>query len=154
MTLNNNGYITRFYKWTYGKWDSELPTNFCNYFWATIFALVILPLTIWSLPIQYIPFLELEDNDDWAWFGRIGAFVSEATIGGLIFGIVCLFIFATVAALSLFVGIPALIFLLYLLFRENSKVREITGEFAHLVAEKTSSTKEKYCPRITWMEEK
>jgi hypothetical protein len=146
MHLSKHNLITRFYMWTYGKTEEYLPKDFCSYFWSVLFATLILPLTIWSWPIQHIKTFDLDQNTDWTWAGRCGVLVFAFIFGvagyGMVLGVIIhpwimLGVFISAALITL--GMISVVI-----------GKGLLGEATHLLKAKTDSVKDKYCPVIEW----
>jgi hypothetical protein len=149
MKLKKEGFLTRFYKWSYGLNDAVLPTNFCEFFWSLVFAIAVSPLTILSLPLQLlIP--GLKENTDWSMKARICAPLAIIVCVTLLtfLGIT---VFNNPGTSLMIVGVLVLFgLLLALLVWKSDSLSELQKETNQVIEEKYKSVKENYCPKIEW----
>lgn len=149
ITLNTYGLLGRLYKFTY----SERPdTNFCTFFWLILLAVIVYPLTTWSV-----------------WFDIYRAYRSEsivvrcvlgfATVTGIATGVALLtlivpliyydFLQVVTILFGVFLGIAAAVAVWYtagLIF--GSKTAQ---EVKSVISTKRESFMDRYCPKIKWI---
>lgn len=146
MKMNKSNKAIQFYKWSYGYKDSELDTNFCSFFWKFIVALILSPITVFSLPVQSA-ISEFKDNGEWRIYGRIVPFVFIASAVYLVIFVVTVAITYPVAFFSVLLVLLLLLGIAYHMFFKKNEFVSDTGK---IIKEKVKSAKEGYCPRITW----
>lgn len=143
MNLSTNGIPARFYKWSYGATDGTLPRSLCPFFWKLILAILLLPVTLPTLPVQLI-FPSLRDNDEWSLAGRF-FFVCLTAVTLLAIGLIGLTaVNAPLTFFSTVAGVAAVV-----LFVITGIVIK-DSESAEIVVKRVIAYKENYCPPIFW----
>lgn len=149
MELNSTGSIARFYCWSYGLHFANLPPDFCMFFWKLLLALLVLPVTVWTLLPQKI--LRL-GNLEWSLGGRFLAGNFTALLIAVAVHIVTAIASAPYESFTAILKILSAIAVVTALlaagiYVSNSRLK---NEFAEIAKTKTSSVKDKYCPKINW----
>lgn len=162
MTLNQNSFSARAYRWFYIK--DTLPDNLCPYFWKQIF---LYPLTFLLFPI-ILPsiIMELIDKERmYDWYDRVSRSISTyfAIIGGaLCLSPILLFWHSmfeknySFIGLGLFLDTLLIVVLLVYLYREYKKKQRrkkgyaITEKKPNLIVEFVKAKYNKHCPKIVW----
>jgi hypothetical protein len=129
--------------------DDYLTTNFCEFFWSLMFAALISPVTILSLPFQlFLP--ELRENDNWTVKGRLFAPLAVIFVIFLMILLGKVLVENPVVSLSS-IGVLAILFFTgFLLARKSERIGELKDEAREIFSQKFKSVKENYCPKIEW----
>ena len=146
MKLTKTSLITRFYMWTYGRTEKELPNNLCNYFWSLIAATLLLPLTIWSYPFQRFAKFRLRSLG-----AKIGTFFGSAFLLFILSVFGYGFYMQPGVVIGGILGGAVLLSLLHL--QEKKKLEPIhkfSSEVMDIVSTKIEAKKNRYCPKIDW----
>lgn len=150
MYLRKDSLLTGFYRWSYGIPPFEdLTKNFCNFFWALVLAWTLLPIMIFSVPLQkFVPGLRL--NTDWTINGRVAA--PLLILLALIFIIwACVAVaqhpgktvfFAAAFAVGVGIG--------WLIINKSESAFDAAGDVRKIVRERVVLFKGRYCPKIDW----
>jgi hypothetical protein len=171
ITYNKKSIHARLYKFTY---DDKLPNDLCPYFWKFVFALVVfIPNFIIQLPAKILYFFMKKYKKDFTsrytpGGGRsvgllcyVGIFIIYMYLYGLIEWIKMIFntySYSTPAAhfTMIITGLTAVIFLT-ILFAKYIK-KKVDGfdcdkqKKSNIIKDFIKSKKEKYCPKIEWLD--
>lgn len=160
ITLNKNSISAILYRFFYGVEKNEMPSNLCPYFWKLVLMFIfIIPYTIFTLPYKICT--KFEKN-------KLGESIGISFIlnGGLIMCfLVLIFIIDIFIPLSsnwdkyvqlgIFCGMLILSFGIIILVNYiNKKVTLKQPQSINIVKEFISAKYNKYCPKITWNNEK
>jgi hypothetical protein len=156
MNLTKNSFHAKFYDFIYQK---NLPKSLCDYFWALIFGIILLPLL---LPFNFI-FIQ-----KWSPFSHTS--ITSRLILNFVWTVASVFLFIIMLYLPIFennyggplavlivgliIGAVKLAIYLHEKYRESryDDLFEPKKENEFLLVLKTGfkAFKEKYCPRIDW----
>lgn len=155
MKIERTGLLPRFYMWSYGKTETDLPKDFCSYFWALSLAILLLPITIISCIYQYTPlggekgeFIRV--TSEWSIIGRFVAGIITAFLLFGLFAIGKMAIFATGSFLILVSVVSLAVFVIYLSKKKSETLSKVLGEASEMTSAKVKSIKEKHCALIEW----
>lgn len=147
IELRKNSWHSNLYLWTYDA--NILPKSLCNYFWALLFAIVSIPLTIWSLPQTWLGVKP--DN----YLIRL----AQSLLTLFLLGIFTLFVIAFIekpaemfASLGIFIGVAVgiiLVIFAYFGIKETGVIIKDTDTYK-IVTGQAGSVKKKICPEIDW----
>lgn len=159
MNLNKNGKIAEFYSWSYGL-DSvyDLPSSLCPFFWKSLMALLLFPLTWWT---YVITFENRKNTFSKRVFSGLGFWGGATVIAGLLTIIISsntLDSFLWNALLVILVLISLLLFIVFVCLGtygtsvgiEYIKNNETYKEVKNIVSERKQGFFENYCPKINW----
>ncbi len=146
ITLNENSWHYKLYSATYYNYNKI--ENFCPYFWKTIFALLMLPLT-WS---TYL-WIRTPNNNPLP----IRIVISMATY--LILGLLSYSIslynlqewlhIVGVPILFVILGLALLLLIVFIIFKIDDKMKQ--SDTMNFISTGVDSFMNKYCPKITWV---
>jgi hypothetical protein len=147
INLKSNSWHSKLYKWTYNAYI--LPSSLCNYFWGLVFAIVSIPLTIWSLPHTL---MKIRPGD---YFVRLLQSLFTIFLLLLIIVGVSVFIKNPIAGLKLtgqfLAAIACMIAIAFIPDGIKKTKWSITKTDSYkIVAGQALSVKKKVCPKINW----
>ncbi len=149
MNLKTDGYLARFYMWSYDESAWELPTNLCPFFWKLVWAAVsFFPTLLGTLAIGIFHYYfeghgfdtEAEMVDRWlATAGVVLGLGLLLAVGAGVYTAPFTMLFGTL-------GICIAIGVIILLNRKAGR------EVVSVAKEFVKAKKSRFCPSITWEE--
>lgn len=150
MRLKKDGYINRFYMWSYEAEDYDLPHSLCPYFWWLVFAVIAF---IPALP-GYLVALFCQGVFEKSWSAeplemrtKLALTFAACVVGLVLFLLGDGFynwpwIMSTIFAV---IGINVAAF-----YFKSQTIKDVVSEAFDVVEGKAKATKDRYCPRIEW----
>jgi len=149
----NNSWHYKFWKLNYAGWfgNDEPNENFCDYFWALVWATLMLPITWIGLIYKGI-------SGETGAFGRniVNTLMAYAvlSLAGVFIGTTVKHGFwAILGPLLIILAVSVVILLIVYYFKEvfpQSSVSRNLSETSDIIGEGWKSFKGKYCPKIDW----
>lgn len=147
IELRKNSWHSNLYLWTFDA--DSLPKSLCNYFWALLFAIVSIPLTMWSLPQTW---MKIRPNN---YLVRLAQSLLTLFFLGILMLLVMAFIEKPIEMLKsvgVFFAVAITIILgVFAYFGVRHTGTKIASTDTYkIVSGQAGSVKKKICPQIDW----
>ncbi len=144
--LKEKSWHTKLYKWSYCTY--HLPDSLCNYFWALVTAILLLPITVFSL---FQTLININANNLAIRIVQ-GLFTMLLLYGLITWGGAWYEnpAFQLAIVICIFISLVILFVVMFLLSWFSAK-RWKNNETLNLITLKIQAKKSKVCPKINWV---